>query len=137
MTPFLGLHLSTDFDQTRSSELLSPWLSNEAPVAANNYAWNGLKDYHAALSKGLAGEVGETPIQGSAVKEFEDDPEHLLRTLGPDGLAAYNEAMASATESHQDLGSLVKHYQNLDASSGSCDKRELGFCVSSSQVRPV
>ncbi len=110
--------MSTEFDQARSSELLSPWLSNEAPVAANNYAWNGLKDYHAILSKGLAGDVGETPIQGSAAKEVEDDPEHLLGTLGPDGLAAYNEAMASASESHQDLGNLVQHYQDLDANSG-------------------
>jgi hypothetical protein len=97
---------------------MSPWLSNEAPVAANNYAWNGLNDYHAALSKGLAGDVGETPIQGSAVKEVEDDPEHLLGTLGPDGFKAYTDAMTSASESHEDLGSLIQHYQHLDANSG-------------------
>ncbi len=108
---------------------MSPWLSNEAPVADTNYAWNGLKDYHSALSRGLAGEDGETPLQGSAEKEVEEDPVHLMRTLGPDGLNAYKEAMASATESHEDLGNLVQHYQNLDEKSG------LGYARSMVAVR--
>jgi len=103
--------------QPHSKELLSPWLANESPVSSQGYSWNGLKDYQAAISKGLAGEVGERPVVGSAAKEMENDPENLLGTLGLDGMRAYHDAVSSAVDSHQDLSNLVQHYQNLDSKS--------------------
>ena len=91
---------------------MSPWLSNEPPVSTQNYEWNGLKDYHTAISKGLAGENSNSPSAG------ELDPENLLGTLGPEGLNAYHEAVSSALDSHGDLEKLVQHYQGLSSSSG-------------------
>jgi hypothetical protein len=116
----------TLFRQSQRSELFSPWLANEAPVPSQRYAWNGLKDYHSAISKGLAGEVGDSPLQGSAAREMANDPENLAGLLGPDGYNAYHEAVTSAAASHLDLSNLVRHYQSFDSTSGLTEGITLG-----------